>query len=201
MMPAGGGAGRIRPRGPPPPAVPPAGPPDAPPPGLPGLMLPQAVYHNLQCLMVLHHPFRSGCKRLAAFLASTATSLRQMDYSLQSDAEVTLQDVTESTTIGRERRDALNVSEEAQDTLNRGYDLRPAQRAAGRTDEVIEREIDVLRTDHERLQRDYDDWMDRVPRGGDYLNYVLTHGTKLGTETNNYRRLPRSTNGFKHYDC
>ena len=49
-----------------------------------------------------------------------------------------------------------------------------------------------------RLQRDYDDWMDRVPRGGDYLNYALIHGTKLRTEANNYvRRLHRSGNGFE----
>ena len=87
---------------------------------------------------------------------------------------------------------------EAQDTLNREYDLRPADRAAGRTDEVIERELDVLRTDHGRLQWDYDDWMDRLSRGGDYLNCVLIHGTKLGTEANNYvRTLHRSTNGFE----
>ena len=40
--------------------------------------------------------------------------------------------------------------------------------------------------------------LDRVSRGGDYLNYVLIHGTKLGTEANNYvRRLQRSTNGFE----
>ena len=40
--------------------------------------------------------------------------------------------------------------------------------------------------------------VDRLERGGDYLNYVLIHGTKLGTEANNYiRRLQRSTNGFE----
>ena len=39
---------------------------------------------------------------------------------------------------------------------------------------------------------------DRLERGGDYLNYVLIHGTKLGTEAKNYvRRLQRSTNGFE----
>ena len=45
--------------------------------------------------------------------------------------------------------------------------------------------------------------MDRVSRGGDYLNYVLIHGTKLGTETNNYvfvdYREARMV--LKHYDC
>ena len=122
-----------------------------------------------------------------------------MDYPLQLDREVTLQDVTNSTTVGRERRDALDVNEEAQDTLNREYDLPLAERAdPGRTNAVIEGEIDVLRNQHVPLQRAYDEWQDRLERGGDYLNYVLIHGTKLGTEANNYvRRLQRSTNGFE----
>ena len=119
-----------------------------------------------------------------------------MDLSLQSDVEVTLQDVTNSTRVGRERRDALDV---AQDTLNREYDLPLAERAdARRTNDVIEGEIDVLRNQHVPLQQAYDEWLDRLERGGDYLNYVLIHGTKLGTEANNYvRRLQSSTNGFE----
>ena len=69
---------------------------------------------------------------------------------------------------------------------------------AGRTDDVINAEIEVLRTAHIPLQRTYDEWKDRLERGGDYLSYMLIHGTKLGTEANNYiRRLQRSTNGFE----
>ena len=122
-----------------------------------------------------------------------------MDLSLQSDGEVTLQDVTNSTRVGRERRDALDINENAQDTLNREYDLPPAETAdPGRTNDVIEGELDVLRNQHVPLQQAYDEWQDRLERGGDYLNYVLIHGTKLGTEANNYvRRLQRSTNGFE----
>ena len=60
----------------------------------------------------------------------------------------------------------------------------------GRTNVVIGRELASLRRDHLNLQREYDEWVDRLERGGDYLNYVLIHGTKLGTEANNYiRRL------------
>ena len=105
---------------------------------------------------------------------------------------------TNSTRIGRERRDALDVNKDAQDTLNREYDIPLAERAdPGRTNAVIEGEIDVLRNQHVPLQQAYDEWLDRLERGGDYLNYVLIHGTKLGTEANNYiRRLQRSTNGF-----
>ena len=73
--------------------------------------------------------------------------------------------------------------------MNRELGLPPAERRPGRDNAPVA---------HDDLQRDYDDWMDRVSRGGDYLNYVLIHGTKLGTETNNYvRRLQRSTNGFE----
>ena len=122
-----------------------------------------------------------------------------MDLSLQSDVEVTLQDVTNSTRVGRERRDALDVNENAQDTLQREYDSPLAERAdEGRTTDIIEGEIDVLRNQHVPLQQAYDEWQDRLERGGDYLNYVLIHGTKLGTEANNFvRRLQRSTNGFE----
>ena len=67
------------------------------------------------------------------------------------------------------------------------------ERDAGRTNDVIERKLTNLRRDHVDLQREYDEWVDRLERGGDYLNYVLIHGTKLGTETNNYvRRLQRA---------
>ena len=89
--------------------------------------------------------------------------IRQMDYSLQSDREVTLQDVTNSTRIGRERRDALDVNEEAQDTLNREYDTPLAERDdAGRTNVVCEGELDVVRNQHIPLQQAYDEWLDRL---------------------------------------
>ena len=121
-----------------------------------------------------------------------------MDYSLQSDAEVSLHDVAYSTRIGRLRREALDGKEQAQDALNREYNLPLLERAAGRTDAAIEAELEVLRNANVPLQRDYDEWIDRVERGGDYLNYILIHGTKLGTEANSHvRRLQRSTNGFE----
>ena len=140
------------------------------------------VYHNLQetrnFLSINNYEF-----------------VRQMDHSLQS---VSLQDVANSTRVGRIRRDAVDGNEQAQDALNREYDIPLLERAAGRTDAAIEAELEVLRNAHVPLQRDYDEWLDKVERGGDYLNYILIHGTKRGTEANNYvRRLQRSTNGFE----
>ena len=122
-----------------------------------------------------------------------------MDYSLQSDHEVSLQDVTNSTREGGRRRDLLDDSETGQAELRRQLAQPEDERVdEARTDEAIERELANLRRDHIHLQRDYDEWVDRLERGGDYLNYVLIHGTKLGTEANKYiRRLQRSTNGFE----
>ena len=72
------------------------------------------------------------------------------------------------------------------------------EREPGRTDAAIQGEIDALRNAYPGLEDRYNEVLDRVSRGGDYLNYVLIHGTKLGTEANNYvRRLQRSTNGFE----
>ena len=89
---------------------------------------------------------------------------------------------------------ALDVSENAQDahsTENTTYHY--IERAAGHTNAAIEGELDVLRNAHVPLQREYDEWLDRVERGGDYLNYVLIHGTKLGTELNRSQQLCSAT--------
>ena len=45
-------------------------------------------------------------------------------------------------------------------------------------DDAIQAELVVLRTAHNNLQGLYDDVLDRVEGGGDYLNYVLIQGTK-----------------------
>ena len=135
-MPAGGGP---RPTAAPP--APPAGPPGAPQPALPGLMLPQARLPQPTVFDGTTPPFQEWIQETRNFLSiNNYEFIRQMDYSLQSDAEVTLRDVTESTTRGRERREALDVNEEAQDTLNRELDTRPADRELDETDAAIERE-------------------------------------------------------------
>ena len=171
------------------------GPPGAPPPALPGLMLPQARLPQPTVFDGTTPPFQEWIQETRNFLSiNNYEFVRQMDYSLQSDTEITIQDVTISTTRGGERREALDRNEEGQDALNRELALRLGEQREGRTDEVINQELTDLRTDHDRLQRLYDEQEDRVVRGGDYLNYVL----KLGTEANNYtRRLQRSTHGFE----
>ena len=144
-------------------------------------------------------PFQEWIQETRDFLSINNYELvRQMDYSLQSDREVSLQDVTNSTREGGRRRDLLDDNETGQDELRRELAL-PIDETADdtRTNAAIERKLANLRRDRLNLQRDYDEWVDRLERGGDYLNYVLI-GTKLGTEANNYiRRLQRSTNGFE----
>ena len=41
-----------------------------------------------------------------------------------------------------------------------------------RTDEAIERALATLQRGHVNLQRDYDECVERLERGGDYLNYA-----------------------------
>ena len=148
-------------------------------------------------------PFQEWIQETRNFLSiNNYEFTRQLDLALQSDGEVTLPDVTNSTRIGRERRDALDANEEAQDTLNREYDTPLAERAdPGRTNDVIEGELDVLRNLHRPLQQAYDEWQDRLERGGDYLNYVLIHGTSLAqrptTTFVDYREVQTA---LKHYD-
>ena len=79
-------------------------------------------------------------------------------YALQTDREVALQDVTDSTTRGRERREPLDANERAQDALQEQLTTPPAQRAEGKTDQVIRDELGVLQEDPTRLE----------DRGGDY---------------------------------
>ena len=86
--------------------------------------------------MVLHHPFRSGYRRL-------------LDDNETEQADL--------------RRELQVPQDEREDEA--------------RTDEVLQRLLRTLEQAHVQLQRDYDDCVDRLERGGDYLNYVLIHGT------------------------
>ena len=169
------------------------------PPPLP-VMLPQGRLPQPTVFDGTTPPFQEWIQEIRNFLSiNNYEFIRQMDLALQSDVEVTLRDVTDSTAIGAERRNALTVNETVQDDLYRELELPLNERAdPGRTDDAINAEIEVFRTAHIPLQRTYDEWKDRLERGGDYLNYMLIHGTKMGTEANNYiRRLQRSTNGFE----
>ena len=73
-----------------------------------------------------------------------------------------------------------------------------AERPVDGDKSTIDDEMAVLDGERARLHTDFDTEKRRVERGVDYLNYVLIHGTKVGTETNNYvRRLQRSIHGFE----
>ena len=127
--------------------------------------------------------------------------VRQMDYALQSDREISLQDVTDSTTRGGERRDKLDANERAQDLLQNELDLPLDERRDGRTDRVIKGEVQVLQAAHDGFQNAYNDEVERASRRADYLNYVMIRGT-------NWEQKPTTTFGecrevqmvSKHYD-
>ena len=164
------------------------------------VMLPQARLPQPTVFDGTTPPFQEWIQETRNFLSiNNYEFVRQMDYALQSDREVSLQDVTNSTAEGGRRRDLLDDNEVGQADLRRELQIPVEDREdEHRTDEALNRQLATLERDHIALQRDYDEWADRLERGGDYLNYVLTHGTKLGTEANNYiRRLQRSTNGFE----
>ena len=108
-------------------------------------------------------PFQEWIQETRNFLSiNNYEFVRQMDYSLQSDAEVSLQDVTNSTRERGRRREALDVSETGQDDLRQELAIPVDERDAGRTNAVIERELANLRRDHADLQREYDEWVDRL---------------------------------------
>ena len=190
------GAGKAPPPAPP---APPAGAGAAAGAPLP-VLLPQARLPQPTVFDGTTPPFQEWIQETRNFLSiNNYEFVRQMDYSLQSDREVSLQDVTNSTREGGRRRELLEDNETGQEDLRRELQIPQDEREdEHRTDEALNRQLRTLERDHDRLQQDYDEWVDRLERGGDYLNYVLMHATKLGTEANNYiRRLQRSTNGFE----
>ena len=164
-----------------------------------GLNLPQARLPQPAVFGGTTPPFQEWMQETRNFLnINNYEFIRQMDDSLQSDREISLQDVTDSATRGREGRDDLTANERAQNVLREELDSPSAGRRPGRTNATIRAEFDALQDAYPGLETAYNDVLERVSRGGEYLNYVLIHGTKLGTEANNYvRRLQRSTNGFE----
>ena len=129
-----------------------------------GLNLPQARLPQPTVFDGTTPPFQEWIQESRNFLSiNNYEFIRQMDYALQSDREISLQEVTESTTRGRERRDALTGNEQTQDALQTELETRPAERRVRRDDAAIESEVDAMRTAHDGLQQQYDDVLDRVP--------------------------------------
>ena len=111
MMGAGGAAKA------PPPAPPAAGAAGAA--GALPVMLPQARLPQPTVFDGTTPPFQEWIQETRNFLSmNNYDFVRQMDYSLQSDAEVSLQDDPNSTREGGRRRDALDVNEAGQNDLN-----------------------------------------------------------------------------------
>ena len=77
-----------------------------------GLDLPQARLPQPTVSHGTTPPFHECIQETRNFLSiNNYEFVRQMDYALQSDREVSLQDVTDSTTRERERRDELDANE------------------------------------------------------------------------------------------
>ena len=129
----GAGAGKA-----PPPQPPPAAAAAAAPGALP-VMLPQARLPQPTVFEGTTPPFHEWIQETRNFLSINSYEfVRQMDYSLQSDLEVSLQDVTNSTRQGERRREALDVNEAGQDDLRQELAVPIDERDAGRANDVIE---------------------------------------------------------------
>ena len=108
----GAGGGKAPP--PPPPAAPAAAAAAAPQP----VMLPQGRLPQPTVFDGTTPSFQEWIQETRNFLSiNDYEFVRQMDYSLQSDTEVSLQDVTTSTREGGRRRDALDDNETGQEEL------------------------------------------------------------------------------------
>ena len=87
-----------------------------------GLNLPQARLPQPTVFDGTTPPFQEWIQETSNFLSINNYELaRQMDCALQSDREISLQEVTDSTTRGRERREDLTANERALDLLQDEY--------------------------------------------------------------------------------
>ena len=83
-------------------------------------MLPQARLPQPTVFDGTTPPFQEWIQETRNFLGiNNYEFVRPMDYSLQSDHEVSLQDVTNSTREGGRRRDLLDDNETGQEELRR----------------------------------------------------------------------------------
>ena len=141
LMLGAGGAGKAPPPQPPP-AAPAAGAAAA---GALPVMLPQA---RLPQPTVFDGTTPQWIQETRNFVSiNNYEFVRQVDYSLQSDAEVSLQDVTNTTREGGRRREALDVNETGQDDLRQELAIPIDERDVGLANAVIERELANLRRD------------------------------------------------------
>ena len=103
------------------------------------IVLPQARLPQPTVFDGTTPPFQEWIQETRNFLSiNNYEFVRQMDYSLQSDREVSLQDVTNSTREGGRRRDRLDDNENGQADLRRELEIPLDERAdEHRTDEAL----------------------------------------------------------------
>ena len=130
-----------------------------------------------------HTTFPRMDARDTEFLSiSNYAFIQQLDLTLQCDQEITLDEVMSTTEVGAAR---IIANTEALVTLQTKRTTPEAKRPLGRDNDTIDAEIRALQGEAVRQQAKLDTEKRRIERGGGYLNYVLTHGSKVGTETNN----------------
>ena len=114
------------------------------------VMLPQARLPQPTVFDGTTPPFQEWIQETRNFLSiNNYEFVRQMDYALQSDREVSLQDVTNSTREGDRRRERLEDNETGQEDLRRELLTPEAEREdENRTDEAINRQLALLERDH-----------------------------------------------------
>ena len=93
------------------------------------VLLPQARLPQPTVFDGTTPPFQEWIQETRNFLSiNNYEFVRQMDYSLQSDQEVSLQDVTNSTREGGRRRDLLDENENGQAELRRELEIPEEER-------------------------------------------------------------------------
>ena len=114
------------------------------------VLLPQARLPQPTVFDGTTPPFQEWMQETRNFLSiNNYEFVRQMDYALQSDHEVSLQDVTNSTREGERRRERLDDNENGQADLRRELEIPEADRDdEHRTDEALNRQLATLQRDH-----------------------------------------------------
>ena len=163
---------------------------------------PRPDYHNLQSLTGTTPPFQEWKPEPRNFL-----SINNYDSTSSYDRWTTLCNQTERSPYRMLRillqeveREEMNYKQmrEHKTYYKKNWIYQSMNDETVELTELSEVMLMYYKQPTTDFRDEYNEVLDRVSQWDDYLNYVLIHGTKLGTEANNHvRRLQRSTNGFE----
>ena len=140
-------------------------------------------------------PFQEWASELRAFLDINGFQyIIQMDIAFREDAPIQLHHLCSGTEPGTTAQDGITATKAGIKALQEELD----EPTHLRDDADINRDIGILEADIIVHQANFDDELAKVKKASDYLNYILVHSTKTGSEPNHYiRRLHQSENGFE----